>query len=357
VVVEANGEGSDIVNSSVTFSLGGQFVEVLNLTGTAAINGTGNGLANRLVGNGANNVLFGLDGNDRLDGGAGADRMRGGLGNDTFVVDNAGDIVEENDGEGTDTVEASISYSLVGRYVELLVLTGSASINGTGNGLANTLIGNGGNNLLNGNGGADSMRGGAGDDRYVVDNSGDVVVELNGEGHDVVESSVTFSLAGQYAEELILTGSAAINGTGNSLANVLAGNSGNNLLRGEGGNDVLKGGLGMDTLAGGAGQDQFWFDTALGGTNIDTIGDFNVVDDSIHLDRTIFAGIAANGALAAGAFRIGIAALDADDRIVYDAATGNLWYDRDGAGGVAAVQFAKLSTGLALTAADFVAVP
>jgi len=204
-------------------------------------------------------------------------------------------------------------------------------------------------------GGADSMRGGAGNDRYIVDHAGDTVTELVDQGYDIVESSVSFSLAGQYAEELRLTGSANVNGTGNSLGNALWGNSGNNLLRGEGGFDQLHGGLGMDTLAGGAGGDLFWFDTALGVTNVDTITDFNVADDTIMLNRAIFAGIAADGGIG-GAFRIGTAALDTDDRILYDAATGNLWYDRDGVGGAAAVQFAKVASGLALTGNDFQAV-
>jgi Ca2+-binding RTX toxin-like protein len=115
---------------------------------------------------------------------------------------------------------------------------------------------------------------------------------------------------------------------------------------------VLKGGLGNDVLRGQTGLDSFQFETALGATNVDQVIDFSVADDSIVLENAVFTGLAA-GALAPGAFRTGAAAADADDRIVYNSATGALLFDADGLGGAAAIQFATLSTGLALTASDF----
>ena len=130
----------------VSYTLGAN-VENLTLTGTGAINATGNTLDNTLTGNAGNNVLDGGAGNDTLSGGAGNDTMIGGAGNDTYVVDAAGDVVTEAAGEGTDTVQSSVSYSL-GANVENLTLTGTGNINATGNTLDNMLTGNAGNNVL-----------------------------------------------------------------------------------------------------------------------------------------------------------------------------------------------------------------
>ena len=113
VVTELDGDGTDTIQSSLSWSLAGQtFVGNLTLTGTAAISGNGNALDNMMIGNSAANVLTGGDGNDTLNGGAGADRMFGGAGNDTYVIDNAGDVANETDGDGTDTILSSISFSL-----------------------------------------------------------------------------------------------------------------------------------------------------------------------------------------------------------------------------------------------------
>ncbi|MEZ2299339.1 calcium-binding protein [Variovorax sp. RCC_210] len=241
VVTEVASEGTDLVQSSVTYTLGAN-VENLVLTGTGAINGTGNAVANSLTGNAAAN---------RLDGGAGADLMTGGAGNDVYVVDHVGDVILEVTGGGTDSVESSISYSL-GAELEKLTLTGTSNTNATGNGLANTLLGNTGANRLDGGAGADSMTGGGGDDTYVVDNASDLTIEAASGGADTVEASLNWTLALE-VENLTLTGAAALNGTGNALANVLRGNSGNN---------VLSGGAGSDSMIGGAGNDTYVVDAA-----------------------------------------------------------------------------------------------
>ncbi|MFC3073474.1 hypothetical protein [Shinella pollutisoli] len=250
VVDETGGSGTDTVRSSVSFSLANTArakgsVENLTLTGSGNISGTGNGLANTLIGNGGNNALAGNAGNDTLDGGAGADTLTGGTGNDTYVVDNKADRVVERRGEGTDLVKASVSHTLADN-VENLTLAGSGNISGTGNGLANTITGNAGNNVLDGKGGADRLAGGKGNDTYVVDNRGDKVVEASGQGSDLVKASVSYTLA-NHVEKLTLTGSKAINGTGNGLANTITGNAGNNVLDGKGGADRLAGGKGNDT--------------------------------------------------------------------------------------------------------------
>ncbi|WP_294245168.1 calcium-binding protein [Propionivibrio sp.] len=248
VVTENVGEGTDLVQSSVTYTLAAN-VENLSLTGTSAINGTGNALNNLLMGNSAANTLTGGAGNDTLNGGTGADTLVGGAGDDTYIVDNTGDIVTENLNEGTDLVQSSVTYTLAAN-VENLTLTGTSAINGTGNTLNNTLTGNSGANVLNGGAGADTMVGGTGNDTYVVDDSGDVVTENLNEGTDLVQSSVSYVL-GSNVENLTLTGTTAINGTGNTLNNTLTGNSGAN---------VLDGGAGADTLVGGAGNDTYVVD-------------------------------------------------------------------------------------------------
>lgn len=410
LVDESGGDGSDTVQTSLTFSLAALgAIENLTLTGTAAVTGIGNGLANALTGNSGANILTGLAGNDTLNGGAGADTMVGGTGDDTYVIDNVGDIADETDGDGTDAIQSSITFSLSDTLhakgaIENLTLIGTTAINATGNGLANVITGNSGNNILAGLGGADALIGGLGtdtatyiasaqgvnvslmtgagsggdaegdtlatmenltgsnlddtlegngsnnvlagglgidtvsyehalsrvavnlaltsaqntlgagidtlssfenltgssfddtltgntgnnvlsggagndtlnggagldtliggigNDTYVIDNLGDIVDETGGDGIDTIQTSFAFSLAAFAAiENLTLTGSAAVIGTGNDLANILTGNGGKNTLTGLGGNDTLNGGLGADTLIGGADNDTYVVDNA-----------------------------------------------------------------------------------------------
>ena len=281
IVSESVNEGTDRVYSAISYALTAN-VENLTLTGSTAINGTGNELNNTIVGNTGSNILTGGAGNDTLNGGLGADVMMGGTGNDNYYVDTAGDVVTELVGEGTDRVNASISYTL-GANVENLTLTGAAAINGTGNELANSITGNAaintltggtGNDTLNGGLGADVMTGGTGNDNYYVDTAGDVVTELAGDGTDRVYSTISYAL-GDNIENITLTGTAAINGMGNALANSMTGNAVSNLLNGGEGSDSINGAAGNDILEGGTGNDTLTdtAGTALfnGGAGADTI--------------------------------------------------------------------------------------
>ena len=232
VVEQANG-GTDIVYSRVSLSLGSN-VENLLLTGTAAINGTGNAEANILIGNSADNRLLGGDGNDILVGGAGNDYLDGGSGNDIASFEGA-----------TNNLLIDLS-NVTGAIATSLGTDTLVSIEGVIGGSGNDVIkGDAGANYLDGGLGNDTLSGGGGDDIYGVDSAGDIVSELAGGGTDEVRSSISYQL-GANLENLTLQGSAAINGTGNSLDNVITGNSSNNILIGGAGNDTLNGGAGLD---------------------------------------------------------------------------------------------------------------
>ncbi|AXF86486.1 Bifunctional hemolysin/adenylate cyclase [Ephemeroptericola cinctiostellae] len=175
VIVEIDGGGFDSVKSSVTYKLSNE-VENIELTGSASVNATANHLANRLVGNTGNNVL---------DGGTGKDTLSGGLGNDTYMVDDSADAITELEGQGTDKVNASASFTL-GDNLENLTLTGMNDISGTGNDLNNTLAGNTGGNRIIGWAGNDTIVAGKGNDD-VYDSLGDELYVFGlGDGLDSI---------------------------------------------------------------------------------------------------------------------------------------------------------------------------
>ncbi len=283
IVTEATGEGTDAVQSSVTWTLGTN-VENLTLTASANINGTGNTLANVITGNAGNNAL---------NGGAGNDTLIGGAGNDSYTIDSTSDVITELAGEGTDAVSSSVTHTLAAN-VENLTLTGTTAINGTGNASDNRLTGNtannnlsgaAGNDTLDGGTGNDTMLGGAGNDTYVVNVATDVVTELANEGNDMVQSSTTLTLAAN-VENLTLTGTTAINGTGNTLANVLIGNGAANTLTGGDGNDTLDGGAGNDSLVGGNGNDTYVVNVATDTINEAANAGIDTVQSAVTLTLT-----------------------------------------------------------------------
>jgi Ca2+-binding RTX toxin-like protein len=305
-------------------------------------------LASNGLASARNEKFYGLAGDDILTGGAGADHLDGGAGADTASY--AGSNVWVN--VRLDTGNGSNGHATGDKLVGIENLTGSSH--------NDVLRGNSGANVLDGGAGADYMAGGAGNDTYVVDTAKDVVAERSGtgSGRDVVRSSVSYTIASN-VEELHLTGTANLNGTGNTGSNVLRGNSGNNVLNGHNGNDVINGGRGNDTLTGGYQKDTFVFDTALNASNnVDRITDFSVVDDVIHLDNAVFTALTNTGTLAASAFAQNTTggAKDSNDRIIYETDTGELYYDANGSASGGSVHFATLKAGLNLTAADFVVI-
>lgn len=210
-------------------------------------------LAAGLFGNAYDNGVHG-SAHGIIDGGAGADNMSGAHGrSNSYYVDNVGDTVRDAGGGGRDVVYSSVSFTLVD-FIDRLVLTGADAIDGTGtvtnddligNVAANTLTGGWGADRLDGGGGADRLVGGAWHDVYRVDDSGDTIVELADEGIDSVESRIGFTLAA-HVENLELIGTRSVDGTGNTLSNILIGNSGANRLDGRSGNDRMAGGAGDD---------------------------------------------------------------------------------------------------------------
>lgn len=279
-LVEQAAEGTDRIETDISYTLTNEF-ENLTLTGTSALNGTGNAAANVLTGNSAANYLFGLDGDDTLSSGGGSDTLAGGMGDDVYVISDLASTLVEEANEGTDLIVTDLTFILADTF-ENLTLTGAGNVAGTGNIAANTLTGNSGanslsgltgndtlygnsgNDTLTGGAGADNMVGGAGNDTFDVDNLADTVVEITGQGTDLVQSSVNWTLS-TYLENLTLTGSAAISGTGNIVANSLTGNAAANLISGLEGNDTIVAGDGNDTLDGGLGNDSM-----TGGAGIDT---------------------------------------------------------------------------------------
>jgi len=247
-IVENTGEGSDTVRARVNYELGANVERLMLEADSQAVEGVGNALANEIVGNALNNWL---------DGAGGADTLTGGLGDDTYVVDDAGDEIVENAGEGTDTVESSISWQL-GDTLENLTLLGWADIDGAGNAQDNVLIGNDGNNRLEGGAGTDKLYGGLGDDYLVQETSADRIFEYDGEGIDTLERRFETNLVlADNLENLVLGGS-VVTGNGNDVDNVITGNAAANKLAGLDGDDTLIGLDGDDSMWGGNGEDALY---------------------------------------------------------------------------------------------------
>ena len=273
------------------------------------------------------------------------------------MVQNAGDVIVENGGQGNDTVQSSVTYTLTaGADVETLRTTddnGTAAINLTGNAANNQVIGNNGDNTLNGGGGnSDQLTGRGGNDTYIVNSANVTITESGGQGIDTVLSSVTY-----HADRRRRRRDAGDQQRHRHRGDQPDRQRQRQRRRGNNGNNVLNGGDGRDDLIGRGGQDQFLFNTAPNAaTNHDRIIDFNVADDTILLENAVFTAFAAGDLAADRIFVVGTGVQDANDNIVYDRSTGALFYDSDGVGGTAAIQFAEVTPGLVLTNLDFLVV-
>jgi uncharacterized delta-60 repeat protein len=289
-----------------------------------------------LTGGQSNDVLCGLAGNDTLDGREGSDTMAGGEGSDIYYVRDAGDVVSETNAAaagGVDTVFSQLSAYALGSNVEngRVLSTGIAKM--VGNALNNTLFAGAGNNVLDGGAGVDTVS-------YLYA-AGAVQIDLGIAAAQATGASGSDQLLN--VENLV----------GSAFNDKFAGNAAGNRLDGGAGNDTLIGGGGLDVLTGGAGRDVFRFADLPGAGTVDTLTDFRAVDDNLEFDDAVFRALGPVGRLASGAFALGTAAAEADDRLIYSQATGELRYDADGKGTqFAAVLLAKLTPGTALSAAD-----
>ena len=402
VLVDAG--GIDQINTSeLNWTLAAAFENLVLNAGTAATTSIGNASNNTITGNGAANTMNGMAGNDTLTGGAGPDNFvfsHTGTANGDSITDftqgtdkihldagvmtalgasgtlaagdarffdgefahDADDRIIYNsftnafwydpDGNGSQAMQFIGSVQQDGGTSKLtLVATDFVVDNGTSGGGGggtitgtpgnDSLTGTAGNDTLDGLGGMDTMNGLAGDDTYIV-TAGDVLSDTS--GVDTVVSSASWSLGSGF-ENLTLTGSAALNVSGNSAANIIVGNSGSNVIRARDG---------ADTITGGGGNDFFDFTTAP--TASDTITDF-ASGDRLRFEDAAFTAIGATGNWAAGDGRFFAAAgatsgHDANDRLVYDTSTGALYYDADGSGAGAAQHVATLQGAPVLSATD-----
>lgn len=289
---------------------------------------------------GTNIVIDGGDGNDTITGSAGADVIWGGKGNDAL-----------NLGGGSDTYRVTGAVGSGFQGYDTYKDSGTSGIDtiqaiGTGN----VDIGLTG---LAANSGIDAVdaSGATGTVRLLGDSAANTL-----DFRRVAFTGTNIVVDGGAGDDLIYANSAANTVCGSSGNDRLYGFAGNDTLSGGDGRDTVSGGAGRDVLTGGTGRDTFLFDTSASAGNVDTIADFSVSDDVIAFDDAVYSAIGGAGALAAAAFRIGAAAADADDRIVYNSVTGALYYDADGTGSGAQVQVATLTAGLTLTNAHFMIV-
>jgi Ca2+-binding RTX toxin-like protein len=370
VVDETGSSGTDRVDSTVTFALNGKAANVENLflTGVANINGTGNALGNTIAGNAGRNTLIGGGGDDDLRGSAGNDVIRGGTGNDLIKGElGTGDTADYSDATSALVISLAVATAQTvggGRGVD--TITGVENL--IGGGSDDTLTGTSGANKLDGGAGADTLNGGGGNDTYVVDDTGDTIIDTGGSADTVQSNNADIDISGAAGIEHVVllniddvtfndlnaTGNAGNNSiTGNSGVNTLLGGDGNDVmsggdgidrLRGQDGNDALNGGKAADVLVGGAGNDALnggdGADVMIGGADNDTYtvnnandvvvegagGGTDTVTSTVDLVvpdnvEAVILGGTANLSVISQVAGIDVTGNAGDNRIVIDAAT------------------------------------
>lgn len=362
---------------------GDTFISIEDLSGSFfADTLLGDAAANAIWGDAGNDVIYGRAGNDSLFGGAGDDWLVGGAGADYINGGDGRDRVFYNDATESVRADMLVPASNTGiaagdTYFSVEDLSGSAFADTLlGDQISNAIWGEAGNDVIYGRAGNDTLYGGAGNDWLVGGAGSDFL--FGGDGRDrAYYNDSTIGLRVDLQVSTTNTGIAAgdtfssveeLFGSsygdsllGDNVANTIFGDGGNDVIYGRAdndtlyggaGNDIIVGGAGVDVLYGGAGNDVFVFDVALNTGNADMIADFNAVTDTIWLDDAVFTSLSL-GSLAAGAFTLGAGATSAQHRIIYNQTTGQLSYDADGNGAGAAIIFATLVPGTAMTSADF----
>jgi Ca2+-binding RTX toxin-like protein len=261
-VTDASTTNSNTIESSVTYTLPTN-VNTLILTGAGAIAGTGNAVADSIIAS---------TGTDTLAAGSGVATLVGGSGNDTFVVNSASDVIQDTSSTSSNVVSSSVTYTLP-TDVNRLILTGTSALAGTANSGNDTLTANtGADTLTSGLTGTDSLVAGTGADLFVVNNAADIVTVGGTHGVDTISSSVSYTASTNVAD-LILTGTSALTGTGNSIAGTITANSGA---------DTLTAGTGADTLVGSStGTDIFVVNSASDVVSVGTSGLADTIESSV----------------------------------------------------------------------------
>ena len=339
----SNASASETVNLSAGTASGGDGNDILS--GIEAVRGSS--YNDILIGDANDNTLDGGDGNDTLVGGDGSDTLTGGLGNDILAGGGGKGFDWANYADASSSVTVNLATGLASGGSGNDTLSGIENV--TGSSSNDKLTGDANDNTLNGGKGNDWVMGGLGNDTLIGGK------DIDWANYSDATSAVTVNLATGTQSDV--AGNDLLqeieNVQGSNYNDTLMGDGNNNTLKGGAGNDMLDGKDGFNTLIGGSGNDIFKF-TTMG--HIDTINDYNVANDTIQLENAVFTALNTTGTLGAGRFRIGTQAVDANDFIIYNNATGELLYDADGNGTGAAIQVATVGVGLSMTNADIVVI-